>query len=217
MVGMQEDIQKSREEERELKEGETGSVEPGDDPGVDAEAPASGTEPQEEVLEDREALEAGKVVETPDEGLKPGKVVETPDEGLKPEKFAPVSQSSPPRRSRDSQVLQRAQSRTQGRPRRPQTEGHEREGVESQRSDNGPGMGQGRQRRTYFRKKVCRLCVSKMKGVDYKDADLLRKFITDRGKILPRRMTGTCAKHQRILSSAIKRARMVALLPFVKK
>jgi len=70
------------------------------------------------------------------------------------------------------------------------------------------------QRRVYFRKKVCKLCVRKVKHVDYKDVDLLRRFITDRGKILPRRITGTCAKHQRMLATAIKRARFVALLPF---
>jgi small subunit ribosomal protein S18 len=85
---------------------------------------------------------------------------------------------------------------------------------DTQRSgqNNGP-----RQRRGYFRKKVCRLCVNKIKTVDYKDVDLLKRFVTDRGKILPRRMTGTCAKHQRVLSAAVKRARMAALLPFVKK
>lgn len=74
-----------------------------------------------------------------------------------------------------------------------------------------------RQRRTYFRRKVCKLCARKIKTVDYKDADLLRRFVTDRGKILPRRITGTCAKHQRMLARAIKRARMIALLPFVSK
>jgi small subunit ribosomal protein S18 len=74
-----------------------------------------------------------------------------------------------------------------------------------------------RQRRTYFRKKVCKLCVKKAKSVDYKDADLLKRFITERGKILPRRITGTCARHQRMLSRAIRRARMIALLPFVSK
>jgi small subunit ribosomal protein S18 len=74
-----------------------------------------------------------------------------------------------------------------------------------------------RQRRTYFRRKICKLCARKIKTVDYKDVDLLRRFVTDRGKILPRRITGTCAKHQRILASAIKRARMIALLPFVSK
>ena len=79
-----------------------------------------------------------------------------------------------------------------------------------ERSSNGPGQ----QRRVYFRKKVCKLCVRKVKHVDYKDIDMLRRFVTDRGKILPRRITGTCAKHQRVLAAAIKRARFVALLPF---
>lgn len=66
----------------------------------------------------------------------------------------------------------------------------------------------------YFRKKVCRFCANKIK-IDYKDADNLRRFTTERGKILPRRITGTCAKHQREVSSAIKRARNICLLPFV--
>jgi small subunit ribosomal protein S18 len=80
----------------------------------------------------------------------------------------------------------------------------------------GPGEDRGG-RRTYFRKKVCKLCLKKAKAVDYKDVELLRRFITDRGKILPRRITGTCAKHQRMVSRAIMRARMVALLPFVSR
>ena len=64
------------------------------------------------------------------------------------------------------------------------------------------------------RRKVCSLCVDKVQEIDYKDAAKLRKFITERGKILPRRISGTCAKHQRQLTIAIKRARNVALLPF---
>ena len=64
------------------------------------------------------------------------------------------------------------------------------------------------------RRKVCSFCVDKVQEIDYKDAAKLRKFITDRGKILPRRISGTCAKHQRQLTIAIKRARNVALLPF---
>lgn len=74
-----------------------------------------------------------------------------------------------------------------------------------------------RQKKIYFKKKVCKLCVQRVRVIDYKDADLLRRFVTERGKILPRRITGSCAKHQRVLASAIKRARMVALLPFVSK
>jgi len=64
------------------------------------------------------------------------------------------------------------------------------------------------------KKKVCSFCVDKVETVDYKDFNRLRKFITERGKILPRRITGNCAKHQRQLTVAIKRARNVALLPF---
>ena len=63
--------------------------------------------------------------------------------------------------------------------------------------------------------KPCRFCVDKIE-IDYKDDVLLRRFITDRGKITPRRITGTCARHQRALAHAIKRARAIALLPFVK-
>ena len=71
------------------------------------------------------------------------------------------------------------------------------------------------QRRYYSRPKVCQFCVEKMDHIDYKQVDLLRRYITDDGKIRPRRQTGTCAKHQRQLARAIKRARHLALLPFV--
>ena len=64
------------------------------------------------------------------------------------------------------------------------------------------------------RKKVCAFCQNKTDVIDYKDVAKLRKFISERGKIQPRRMTGTCAKHQRELATAIKRARTVALLPY---
>ena len=74
--------------------------------------------------------------------------------------------------------------------------------------------GRGGKGKVFFKKKVCKFCTQKLK-IDYKDADVLRRFITDRGKILPRRITGTCAKHQRALALSIKRARIIALLPFV--
>ena len=64
------------------------------------------------------------------------------------------------------------------------------------------------------RRKVCSFCVDKVETIDYKDVPRLRKFISDRSKILPRRVTGTCARHQRELTTAIKRARHVALLPY---
>jgi small subunit ribosomal protein S18 len=73
------------------------------------------------------------------------------------------------------------------------------------------------QRLPRFKKKVCRFCHSKEMVIDYKRVDILERFITDRGKILPRRITGTCAKHQRALATEIKRARMIALIPFVEK
>ena len=64
------------------------------------------------------------------------------------------------------------------------------------------------------RRKVCTFCVDKVEHIDYKDVAKLRRFITERGKILPRRISGNCAKHQRQVTVAIKRARNIALLPF---
>lgn len=68
-----------------------------------------------------------------------------------------------------------------------------------------------------FKRKVCRFCQNKNLKIDYKDSAVLGNFITDRGKILPRRITGACAKHQRDVSTAIKRARILSVLPFVVK
>ena len=67
------------------------------------------------------------------------------------------------------------------------------------------------------RRKVCQFCVDKAEYIDYKDTVKLRKYLSERSKILPRRMMGTCAKHQRQLSTAIKRARTIALLPYVSE
>jgi small subunit ribosomal protein S18 len=64
------------------------------------------------------------------------------------------------------------------------------------------------------RRRVCRYCTDKALTIDYKDAGALRYFVTERGKIVPRRISGSCAKHQREINSAIKRARLIALLPF---
>lgn len=64
------------------------------------------------------------------------------------------------------------------------------------------------------KKKVCSFCVDKVEAIDYKDAAKLRRYVTERGKILPRRISGNCAKHQRQVTIAIKRARNIALLPF---
>lgn len=70
-------------------------------------------------------------------------------------------------------------------------------------------------KRVFHRRKVCRFCADSSRIIDYKDAKSLKYFITERGKIIPRRISGTCAKHQRKLSLAIKRARTIALLPYV--
>src|SRR3989454_4085911 len=92
--------------------------------------------------------------------------------------------------------------------------GPRREGGEGGPGGGGPG-GRPRGKRQYFRKKkVCKFCVEKMDFIDYKRADILSQFVQERGKILPRRMTGVCARHQRWLGVAIKRARNIALLPF---
>jgi small subunit ribosomal protein S18 len=72
-----------------------------------------------------------------------------------------------------------------------------------------------KKRRIYHRRKVCRFCADANLMIDYKDPKGLRYFVTERGKIIPRRISGTCAKHQRRLTHAIKRARTIALLPYV--
>ncbi|HKL85010.1 MAG TPA: 30S ribosomal protein S18 [Treponemataceae bacterium] len=85
--------------------------------------------------------------------------------------------------------------------------------MDSMQDRDGDDRG-GRKGKVFFRKKVCRFCTQKTK-IDYKDADALRRYTTERGKILPRRITGTCAKHQRRLALEIKRARALAMLPYV--
>jgi small subunit ribosomal protein S18 len=77
-----------------------------------------------------------------------------------------------------------------------------------------PNEGQGGPRRFFTRPKECQFCTEKNTSIDYKNVELLRRFITDEGKIRPRRQTGTCAKHQRELAVAVKRARHIALVPF---
>ena len=83
-------------------------------------------------------------------------------------------------------------------------------GAPERRPQGGRGGGRGRMRR----RKVCRFCIDKVDLIDYKDVKLLQNFIPERGKILPRRISGTCAKHQRGLRIAIVRARQIALLPY---
>ena len=86
-----------------------------------------------------------------------------------------------------------------------------RGGARGANADKGPG-----QRRSLFRRrKVCKFCSEKIDYIDYKDVRMLMPFVPDRGKILPRRISGVCAPHQRALQTAIKRARQLALVPYV--
>jgi small subunit ribosomal protein S18 len=90
-------------------------------------------------------------------------------------------------------------------------------GGDDRRDDRrgGPGGQQGGKKKFFYRRKrVCKFCVEKIEFIDFKDVKTLQQFIPERGKILPRRISGTCALHQRKLQNAIKRARIVALLPF---
>ena len=95
-------------------------------------------------------------------------------------------------------------ARPSGRPDRPD------------RPDRGPGGREGG-RKFFRRKKVCKFCVEKIDDINYKDVRLLGQFVAERGKIVPRRLTGVCTPHQRRLTSAIKRARNIALLPFAAR
>ncbi len=102
----------------------------------------------------------------------------------------------------------------EGRPQGGSREGGSREGGprEGGAKDSGPRRGG---RRQYFRKKkVCRFCSDRVDFIDYKKPEMLTPFVQERGKILPRRMTGTCSRHQRWLTVAIKHARNIALMPF---
>jgi len=79
------------------------------------------------------------------------------------------------------------------------------------------GRGEGGPRKFFRRKKVCKFCVEKIDSINYKDVRLLQGFVAERGKIVPRRLTGVCTPHQRRLAAAIKQARNIALLPFAAR
>jgi small subunit ribosomal protein S18 len=100
-------------------------------------------------------------------------------------------------------------------------EEHRPRGPQRERSDRGDRGGGGRfggparrHRRLFWSGKVCVCCVKKLKYIDYKEIDVLRRFVSGEGKILPRRLSGACSHHQRMLTTAIKRARNIGLLPF---
>jgi small subunit ribosomal protein S18 len=81
-------------------------------------------------------------------------------------------------------------------------------------TDEGKGDRDGGKKRTMGRRKQCKFCGDENLTIDYKDAGLLKYFITDRGKLVPRRLSGNCAKHQREIAVAVNRARMLAIMPF---
>lgn len=125
---------------------------------------------------------------------------------------APPAQPSAPQASAPQEAPRHGGGHSAGPRREGGPGGGRREGGPG--GPGGPG-GRPRGKRQFFRKKkVCKFCVEKMDLIDYKRADILSQFVQERGKILPRRMTGVCARHQRWLGVAIKRARNIALLPF---
>jgi small subunit ribosomal protein S18 len=83
------------------------------------------------------------------------------------------------------------------------------------RDKKGGDKAQGQRRTLFRRRKVCKFCADKIDDINYKDVKLLGPFVPERGKVLPRRISGTCAMHQRKLQTAIKRARQIALIPYV--
>jgi small subunit ribosomal protein S18 len=94
--------------------------------------------------------------------------------------------------------------------------GQKRSGGRGRKADKKAGDKQQGQRRPMFRRrKVCKFCADKIDDINYKDVKLIGPFVPERGKILPRRISGTCAMHQRKLQTAIKRARQLALIPYV--
>src|ERR1700675_1068542 len=127
---------------------------------------------------------------------------------------APAASAVPAHRSEGGAPPRREGGHSHSGPRREGGPG----GGRREGGPGGPGGGLGgprRGKRQYFRKKkVCKFCVEKMDFIDYKRADILSQFVQERGKILPRRMTGVCSRHQRWLAEAIKRAPNIALLPF---
>ncbi|MFH1077328.1 MAG: 30S ribosomal protein S18 [Pseudomonadota bacterium] len=86
-----------------------------------------------------------------------------------------------------------------------------------ERSTQRPDQKKVYRKRTFHRKKVCKFCSDSSIAIDYKEPKMLRYFTTERGKIVPRRISGNCAKHQREIAQAIKRARTIALLPYTAK
>jgi len=152
----------------------------------------------EKEIEPEAAIEQPKAEPEPPEAApeQPEAVAEQPEVALEQPEAAPAK---PPARA--AVAPERGEERRAPREREAGDDGHPR------RRGGGGGFGRGRRR-------ACVMCVEKMASIDYKDFSFLRRFLSDRGRIESRRKSGTCAKHQRALAQAIKRARHLALLPY---
>lgn len=117
----------------------------------------------------------------------------------------------------DEQVQQRPQQAAETRTGERRPGGDSRGPRGERRPGGGPGGRSDGGRKFFRRKKVCKFCVEKIDAVNYKDVRMLSQFVAERGKIVPRRLTGVCTPHQRRLSAAIKQARNIALLPFAAR
>jgi len=156
----------------------------------------------EKEIEPEAAIEQPKAEPEPPEAAP-----EPPEAELKPPEAAPEppeAEPEPPEAEPAKPAARAAAAPERGEERRAP---RDREGGDGQRRRGGGGFGRGRRR-------ACVMCVEKMASVDYKDFSFLRRFLSDRGRIESRRKSGTCAKHQRALAQAIKRARHLALLPY---
>jgi small subunit ribosomal protein S18 len=140
-------------------------------------------------------------------------------EGQNPEAAAePAAQAEPAQQAAEKPAQQATERPAQPSGDRPQRPDRPRgRGRFGDSGDRESGPSEGGMRMPRFKKKVCMFCQDKNAGADYKRPEILERFITDRGKILPRRVTGTCSKHQRFVAREIKRARAIALLPFVEQ
>ena len=148
--------------------------------------------------------------QAPEEQKPSEQAAEPPAEAPPPAPTQPTAAQQPSAEGARARPPETARRPSEARP-RSYGEGRPRS-YDRSRSRDG-GRGDGRFRRA--KRKVCAFCVDKVTHIDYKDYGRLRNFVSDHGKILKRRQTGTCARHQRALAGAIKRARHIALLPFV--
>ncbi len=172
---------------------------------------------------DKKKIDENEKIEVKSEKTEVKSEVKTEKTEVKSEKTSPVSSegtSKPKSADSDKKPVSGTTGTTgnryQSRPSRPP---YNNRGPQSHQGNRGnfEGGGSGG-RRFFYKKKVCKLCVNKTHELHFfKDLSAIKRYVTERGKILPRRMTGTCAKHQRLLAREVKKARIVALIPFESK